>query len=81
MKGIVVWIDPKNDELIKVKTEEGNIALIELLGHQVEIGDVIKGNLEDLGGETLYNLTQLEELDVCIENLVPCNINSFRTYP
>jgi hypothetical protein len=69
MKGTVVWIDPNNNELIKVKTENGSIALIELLGHQVEIGDVIKGNLEDLGGEPLYNVTQQEELDVSIENL------------
>jgi hypothetical protein len=69
MKGIVVWIDPKNNGMIKVKTENETISLMELLGHEVEIGDIIKGNLEDLGGETLYNITQQEEIDVFIENL------------
>ncbi len=69
MKGTVVWIDPNNSELIKVRTENEIISLIELLGHEVEIGDIITGNLEDLGREDLYNVTQHEELDVFIQNL------------
>lgn len=69
MKGKVIWIDPQNSELIKVKIDGSYVALIELLGHGVEIGDEITGDLESLGRETLYNVTQQEELEVSIENL------------
>lgn len=69
MRGKVIWIDPTNSELIKVQIDGSYVALIELLGHEVEIGDEIKGNLGSLGCETLYNVTQNEELDVSIENL------------
>lgn len=69
MRGKVIWIDPTNSELIKVQIDGSYVALIELLGHEVEIGDEIKGNLDSLGCETLYNVTQNEELDVSIENL------------
>ena len=69
MRGKVIWIDPTNSELIKVQIDGSYVALIELLCHEVEIGDEIKGNLDSLGCETLYNVTQNEELDVSIENL------------
>lgn len=69
MKGKVIWIDPTNSELIKVQIDGSYVALIELLGHEVELGDEIKGDLESLGRETLYNITQQEELEVSIENL------------
>ncbi len=69
MRGKVVWIDPTNSELIKVQIDGSYLVLIELLGHEVEIGDEIKGDLENLGGETLYNVTQQEYIDVFIQDL------------
>ncbi len=38
MRGKVVWIDPTNSELIKVQIDGSYLVLIELLGHEVEIG-------------------------------------------
>ena len=69
MRGKVVWIDPTISELIKVQIDGSYLVLIELLGHEVEIGDEIKGDLENLGGETLYNVTQQEYIDVFIQDL------------
>ncbi len=69
MRGKVVWIDPTNSELSKVQIDGSYLVLIELLGHEVEIGDEIKGDLENLGGETLYNVTQQEYIDVFIQDL------------
>lgn len=69
MKGEVIRINSNNREMITVKTENSSIVVIELIGHEVELGDIISGNLEDLGGEILYNLTQEEKLDVYIQKL------------
>lgn len=69
MRGKVIWIDPTNSELSKVQIDGSYLVLIELLGHEVEIGDEIKGDLENLGGETLYNVTQQEYIDVFIQDL------------
>lgn len=69
MRGKVIKIDSNNQEMITVKTENSRIVVIELIGHEVELGDILCGNLEDLGGETIQNLSKDEELYVCVQKL------------
>ena len=69
MRGKVIWIDPTNAESIKVQIDGSYVASVVLLGHEVEEGDIIEGDLENLGEEILYNVTQLKELEVFIEDL------------
>ena len=48
----------------------GGITVFELLGgYDVEVGDVISGDLESLGGETFVNETQSEEMDVYVQGV------------
>ena len=68
MKGTIELIGPRHC-MIGVKTDGDRFSVIELLGgYSPEIGDVISGNLEDLGGETVRNVTQDEEWDVYIQD-------------
>ncbi|MBA7577804.1 hypothetical protein ES708_19659 [subsurface metagenome] len=54
---------------IAVETDGNEFSVIELLGeYGVEIGDVISGDIESLGGETVINKTQSEEMDVFIQD-------------
>jgi hypothetical protein len=54
---------------IAVETDSNEFSVFELLGgYDVEIDDVISGDLESLGGETVINKTQSEELDVFIQD-------------
>ena len=54
---------------IAVETDSNEFSVFELLGgYDVEIGDVISGDLKSLGGETVINKTQSEEMDVFIQD-------------
>ncbi len=68
MKGEVIATNPHKG-YIAVRTD-GGTSVIELLGaYSVEIDDIISGNLERIGGETLRNETQLESMDVFIQGV------------
>ena len=48
---------------------DGGITMMELLGgYEPAIGDVVRGDLESLGGGTVRNVTQSETMDVMIED-------------
>lgn len=67
MKGVVSKI--RKDGLIEVQAETC-ISVIELLGaYEVEVGDEIEGDLDNLGSEELLNLSQVENMDVYIQDL------------
>jgi hypothetical protein len=66
LKGKVIKIER---EMITVLIENDRTSFIELLGDEVDLGDILSGNLEDLGGETLFNITQNEEIEVFIQDL------------
>ena len=68
MLGRVNWIDSKNPEFIKVQFDTERIAIIELLGAEVNINDILEGNFTNLGGEKLFNKTQKQEIDVYIHD-------------
>ena len=65
MKGEVVNL---NGDLCAVEISTG-ITIFEILGaHSTGIGDNISGNLENLGGESLFNETKDEYIDTFIED-------------
>ncbi len=67
MKGVVSHIQSNGFVEIKADTF---VSVVELLGgYEVEIGDEIRGNLDSLGGEELYNISQDEQMDVFIQDL------------
>lgn len=67
MKGIVTHIDYQNG-FVTVETNIGS-TVFELLGdYEINIGDVIIGNLDFLGEEQLKNSSAGETIDVFIQN-------------
>lgn len=68
MQGKVIWIDSNNPELIKVQFDGERIAIVELLGTEVEIEDILIGDFTNLGGEILFNKTQGKKIDVFIQD-------------
>ena len=51
MKGTTELISP-NEAMIGVRTENGGFSVLELIGgYPPNLGDVISGNLENLGGD------------------------------
>ena len=68
MNGKIVLINQKNG-LAALITENDDYTSFEPLGHIIELGDNITGNLESLGGETWYNETQNEHIEVFVEDI------------
>ena len=68
MKGIVKYINP-NKRLCAIEVESNNFTIFEDFDGSLSVGDIVTGNLEDLGGETLYNKTQDIEVEGFIENI------------
>jgi hypothetical protein len=69
MTGIIEIIGLRPD-MIAVQTETGDYSILELIGlYSPEIGDVISGNLENLGRIKVRNLSQREDWDVYIEEI------------
>lgn len=69
MRGVIKLIN-KRRGMIAVRTDHDEYSVLELLGgYSPEIGDVISGNLENLGGESVKNITQGEAWDVFIQDI------------
>ncbi len=69
MRGIIKLISP-NQDMIGVETENGHFSILELIGgYAPEVGDIVTGELESLGGEEVLNRTQNEEWDVFIQDI------------
>ncbi|MGY5957430.1 hypothetical protein ACUY4R_001619 [Kosakonia sp. BK9b] len=67
MKGTVVHHEHRIGFIV-IRDEKGKFAIAELLGkYDVEMGDVLSGNLQSSGGETLFNQTQDESMEVFIK--------------
>ncbi|WP_291133267.1 hypothetical protein [Flavobacterium sp. UBA7682] len=67
MKGIVKYVNSRNG-LCAIEVETNNFTIFEDFDEGLSVGDIVTGNLESLGGETLYNKTQGIEVDGSIEN-------------
>jgi len=68
MKGTIELIGPRQG-MIGVRTDKDHFSVLELLGgYSPEMGDVLSGELENMGGETVRNETQDEDWDVYIQD-------------
>lgn len=68
MKGIVRQINEQRG-LCAIEIESNNFTIFEDFDGGLAVDDIVEGNLEDLGGETLYNKTQNASVDGFIENI------------
>jgi hypothetical protein len=69
MKGSVVGINQRKG-MILVDTGDGEYSLIELLGESdLEIGDLLEGNLQSLGGERVRILPNGREMHTFIQDI------------
>ena len=60
-----------------IETDHG-ITVFELLGgYDVDKGDVFSGNLESLGGETFFNESKQEKMDVFVQGIY-CSMENAR---
>jgi hypothetical protein len=67
MKGTVVHHEHRIGFLV-IRDDKGEFALAELLGnYDVEMGDIVSGNLHTNGKETLFNQTQNEAMEVSVK--------------
>lgn len=72
MKGTIIQINDRNG-LLSIQLENSDITIAELLDTvELNRGDIISGQLQELGDTRLYNHTTKEYLDVIIQN-VGCN--------
>ena len=67
MKGIVKSVNHKNG-LVAVQLENGEYSIFEPLGgYDIEIGDVISGEIDFDGGINAFNHSKNESLDIMVE--------------
>lgn len=76
MKGIVKFIN-QNRGLCAIELDTNNYTIFEDLDGNLSINDIVSGNLEDLGGDTIYNITQQIHVDGSIEN-IGCSFNQLK---
>lgn len=77
MKGIVKYVNPQIG-LCAIEVETNNFTIFEDFEDGLSVGDIVIGNLEDLGGETLYNKTSGSEVEGFIQNF-GCGENQVHT--
>jgi hypothetical protein len=78
MKGVIELIGPRQ-AMIGVRTEYEDFSVLELLGdYSPEIGDVISGALQNLGDEEVKNITQGEDWDVVIQDILGSKESAWR---
>ena len=70
MEGKVIMIN-RSDNLIAVLTEEDEFTIFEILDIfcNINLGDIVRGDLETLGRLTLYNESRQEDFEVYIEDI------------
>jgi hypothetical protein len=69
MKGVVELLGPRHG-MIGVRTENDDYSVLELCGgYSLELGDILIGELDSLGGEEVKNITQDEVWDVFIQDI------------
>jgi hypothetical protein len=69
MRGVVVYHEHHHG-LIAIHDDRDEFAVVELVGGQVvERGDVISGDIENHGSQTLMNETKNEQINVLIQGI------------
>ena len=68
MEGTVKAVNPLNG-MFAVEVDDGGFTIVELLDSvDVGIGEVVHGELQSLGGESLLNVTTGDKFDCYIQN-------------
>ncbi len=69
MKGTIVGINNRNG-LHAVRTDATEITIFQMVGaHEAKMRDIVSGNLETPGSETLFNETQNVEFTALIQEV------------
>lgn len=68
LKGVVYMVNHQM-EWAAILTENNSFSVVEVLGGLPNVGEIVSGDLESLGGETLYINSTKEEIDVCIQDI------------
>ncbi len=67
MKGVVKGIN-RNNGLVAVQLECGEFSIFEPLGgYDIDIGDVISGEIDFDGGNDARNISKDEDMDIMVE--------------
>ena len=71
MNATIQIINPTRS-MVAAKSENGEYVIFELLGsYSPEIGDVVShGDFHSMGGAKYHNVTQSEDMDVYVQNVV-----------
>ena len=67
MKGTVVAFNKKKG-FAAIETGDG-ITVAELFSCEADVGDIISGDLDNMGDETFFNDTQSEEFDAYVHGV------------
>lgn len=68
MRGRIISINQRRGMFV-VETEANDCSLVEMLGnYDIEVGNIVDGNLHSLGGEKLKNISIGEIMDVYMQN-------------
>ena len=66
--GKIIAINRKNS-FYAVRTEDGDITVFELMdSYTPELGDEVTGNLDSLGSESFFNVTQKHGFSVFVQD-------------
>lgn len=69
MRGKVIAVNLRKG-LFAVLIDDGGCSVVEIVDTcEVELGDLMVGQLDTLGRETLRNETRTEDVDVCIQDI------------
>ena len=67
MYGFVMLIN-KREKLAAVKTEDGRYSVVKITIGNIDVGDMLEGNLQTLGVVQLTNCTSEESLSAIIQD-------------
>ena len=78
MQGTIVLINRKRG-LAAVLTENGEFTTFEILGaYDIDLGDIVAGDMEELDHKSWRNVTKNEEIDVFVEDIYGTKENAIR---
>jgi len=67
MQGTITLVNPRTG-CFAVEVEAGDYTVIELTDTcEIEVGDIVSGNLHSPGGESLRNVTRNESMSVYVQ--------------
>lgn len=68
MRGVVAAVSRVNG-FVAILTEDESYTILELLGAELEVGDVVRGDLESLGRGELMKNDERRPIDVYVQDI------------